>query len=90
MDDFGGNRLLRALGGLAFQLLHHLRRQLSGPLRYAQPRSLRTRLFDGPAKFTDTDGGIRLQLPASRWEGSLLLRLLEGLTGERGPPDLDA
>lgn len=55
-------------------------------LRYAQPRTLRTRLFGGPAKFTDTGGQTEFQLPAERWEDSLLFRLLEGLNDERGPP----
>ncbi|MFB6240045.1 MAG: transposase, partial [Gemmatimonadota bacterium] len=86
VDDIDGNRLLWALGGLTYQLLHHLRRQLSGPARYMQPKTLRTRLFGGPAKFTDTGGQTEFQLPPSRGEDSLLLRLLEGLTGERDPP----
>ncbi len=90
VDDTGGNRLLWALGGLAYQLLHHLRRQLSGPARYMQPKTLRARLFGGAAKFTDTSGQTELQLPEGAWKDGLLLETLERLSGERDPPVLAA
>lgn len=86
VDDVDGNRLLWALGGLAYQLLHLLRRQLSGIWRYAQPKSLRKHLFQGPAKFTRTGGQTEFQLPAGELAHGLLPRVLRKLAGERDPP----
>jgi len=53
VDDPGGNHLLRALGALAYQVLHTIRTPaLSGSWRRAQPKRLRAWLFRLPAKPT--------------------------------------
>lgn len=53
VDDVGGNKLLWALGALAYQLMHFVRTTaLTGSWRKAQPERLRAWLFRLPGKLT--------------------------------------
>jgi len=53
VDDLGGNKLLWALGAVAYQVLHVIRTTaLRGSWRRAQPARLRAWLFRLPGKFT--------------------------------------
>jgi hypothetical protein len=53
VDDVGGNKLLWALGALAYQLMHFVRTTaLRGSWRAAQPARLRAWLFRLPGKLT--------------------------------------
>ncbi|HZD03336.1 MAG TPA: transposase [Longimicrobiales bacterium] len=83
VDDLGGNRLLWALGGLAYQLLHLLRTRLSGSWRVAQPKRLRAWLFRLAGRFTTSGGRWRLDVPPAALEVGLLGRALRAI---RGPP----
>ena len=54
VDDLDGNRLLWALGGLAYQLLHLLRTTALGRAwGTAQPKRIRAWLFRMPGRFAD-------------------------------------
>jgi hypothetical protein len=88
VDDLGGNHLLWALAGLAYQLFHTLRRQLPGPWSRAQPKRLRTRMFRVPARLTSHSDYWRVHLPEAELRHGLLSRALEALEGSglRGPP----
>jgi len=88
VDDLGGNHLLWALAGLAYQLLHTLRCQLPTPWQRAQPKRLRTWLFHTPARFTRTSRYWRVHLAEEELHHGLLPRALEALAGSglRGPP----
>ena len=83
VDDFADSPLLWALGGLAYQLLHLLRSQLSGAWKRAQPERLRTSPFRTPAMLTRYDRKWRVQLTAEEFSHGLLPRALPGL---RAPP----
>jgi len=83
VDDLDGNRLLWALGGLAYQLLHTLRSQLPGPWRVAQPKRLRTWLFRLAGRFTTSGDSWRLDVPPEMLGSGLRSRTI-GVIG--GPP----
>lgn len=87
IDDLGGNALLWALGGLAYQLLHLLRGLLPGSWRRAQPKRLRAWLFRLPGKFTHSARQSRLQVPSEALTGGLLARALTALDRLRAPPE---
>lgn len=88
VDDLGGNHLLWALTGLAYQLLHTLRSQLPDPWQRAQPKRLRTWLFHTPARLTKKSRYWRVHLTEAELREGLLPRALEALAGSglRGPP----
>jgi hypothetical protein len=86
IDDLEGNALLWALGGLAYQLLHLLRRLLPGRWRSAQPRRLRAWLFRLPGKFTHSARQSLLQVPREALTDGLLARALAALNRLRAPP----
>lgn len=53
VDDIGGNKLLWAIGALAYQMLHIIRTTaLNGSWRTAQPERIRAWLLRLPGKFT--------------------------------------
>ncbi len=83
IDDLGGNALLWALGGLAYQLFHELRSRLRGAWSAAQPKRLRAWLFRTPGRWTTHGDQWRLDVPPAE-----LIRGLFGhaLAALRGPP----
>ncbi len=87
IDDLGGNALLWALGGLAYQLLHLLRGLLPGSWRRAQPKRLRAWLFRLPGKFTHSARQSLLQVPREALTDGLLARALAALNRLRAPPE---
>lgn len=63
VDDIGGNKLLWALGALAYQMLHIIRTTaLNGSWRTAQPERIRAWLFRLPGKFTSHARKVYVQL----------------------------
>jgi hypothetical protein len=83
VDDLDGNRLLWALGGLAYQLFHLLRSRLPGRWRVAQPKRLRTWLFRLAGRFTTRGGQWRLDVVPEALGSGLLGRTLQTV---RAPP----
>lgn len=82
IDDLGGNRLLWALGAVAFQLLHIIRTTaLRATWRRAQPDRLRAWLFRLPGKFTRHARKDYLQLVRGEPMGKALLEALRELSG---------
>lgn len=85
VDDLGGNHLLWALGGLAYQMLHLIRTTaLSGSWRRAQPKRLRAWLFRLPAKLTTHARKHYVQLQRAEPMRRELLRALRRVG--TGPP----
>lgn len=86
VDDLDGNRLLWALGGLAYQLLHLLRTTALGRAwRTAQPKSIRLWFFRIPGRFTSHSGQLRLHVHDPDGSFDSALGRLQRL---RAPPDL--
>lgn len=83
IDDLGGNRLLWALGGLAYQLFHELRSRLRGAWSMAQPKRLQAWLFRLPGRWTTHGEQWRLDVPPVELSRGLFGRALTAL---RGPP----
>lgn len=87
VDDLGGNRLLWAIGALAYQLLHVLRTTaLSPSWRRAQPQRLRAWIFRLPAKLTRHSRKKYVQLQRSESVRTELLSALRALSRLRAPP----
>lgn len=81
VDDIGGNKLLWALGALAYQLLHIVRTTaLSGSWRKAQPERLRAWLFRLPGKLTHHARKTYVQLVRDEPQRKPLLAALRNLT----------
>jgi len=86
VDDLEGNRLLWALGGLAYQVLHLLRTTALGPAwRSAQPKRIRAWLMRMPGRFTFHSGQLRLHVHDPT---GLLDSVLVRLGRLRAPPEL--
>jgi len=83
IDDVDGNRLLWAVGGLAYQLFHDLRARLRRTWQVAQPKRLRAWLFRMPGRWTTHGEQWKLDLPAIDLTRGLFGRALTAL---RGPP----
>ena len=82
VDDIGGNKLLWALGALAYQLLHIVRTTaLSGSWRKAQPARLRAWLFRLPGKLTRHARKTYVQLVRNEPLRKPLLAALRRSTG---------
>jgi hypothetical protein len=80
VDDMGGNKLLWALGAVAYQLMHIVRTTaLSGSWRKAQPERLRAWLFRLPGKFTRHARKTYVQLVRGAPLRKLLLAALRSL-----------
>ncbi|CAN5697735.1 hypothetical protein BH23GEM9_BH23GEM9_19580 [soil metagenome] len=80
VDDIGGNKLLWALGALAYQLLHIVRTTaLSGSWRKAQPARLRVWLFRMPGKLTRHARKTYVQLVREEPQRKPLLAALRSL-----------
>jgi len=77
IDDLDGNRLLWALGGVAYQLLHILRTTaLGNAWRTAQPKRIRAWMVRMPGRFTSHSGQLRLHFhDPDGWLDSVLVRL---------------
>jgi hypothetical protein len=87
IDSLGGNRLLWAMGGLAYQLLHVLRTVgLSGRWRHAQVKSLRNWLIRMPAKLVRHARTLCVKLTRREPMTDLLMSALGKLQALRGPP----
>jgi hypothetical protein len=81
VDDVAGNRLLWALGALAYQLVHFIRTTaLSGSWRKAQPQRLRAWLFRLPGKLTRHARKTYVQLVREEPQRKPLLAALRNLT----------
>lgn len=83
IDDLDGNRLLWALGGLAYQLFHEMRSRLRGAWAVAQPKRLRSWLFRMPGRWTTHGDQWRLHLPEVDLSRGLFGHAMATL---RGPP----
>jgi len=87
VDDLGGNRLLWAMGALAYQLLHVIRTTaLTGSWRRAQPERLRSWIFRLPAKPTRHARKTYVQLQRSEPLRAEFLHALRSIAGLRAPP----
>jgi len=87
VDDLGGNRLLWAMGALAYQLLHVIRTSaLTGSWRRAQPERLRSWIFRLPAKLTRHARKTYVQLQRSEPLRAEFLHALRSIAGLRAPP----
>jgi len=87
VDDLGGNRLLWAMGALAYQLLHVIRTSaLTGSWRRAQPERLRSWIFRLPAKPTRHARKTYVQLQRSEPLRAEFLHALRSIAGLRAPP----
>lgn len=77
IDDLGGNALLWALGALAYQILHVMRREMfTGSWKVAQPRRIRLWVFRLAGKFTRSARKNYLQLVGDHpWRIRLLAAL---------------
>jgi hypothetical protein len=88
VDDLDGNRLLWALGGVAYQLLHLLRTTVLGRgWEKAQPRRLRAWLFRMPGRFRSHGRQLYLLLDDL---GGLLHKSLGRMERLRAPPPLSS
>jgi len=87
VDDLGGNHLLWALGALAYGLHHFVRRTaLPGRWRTAQPKTLRTWLFQMPAKLVRHARTWRVRIARDEPFAELLLSALAAQEKLRAPP----
>lgn len=85
IDDRDGNRLLWALGGLAYQLLHVLRTTALGrSWKATQPKSLRNHLFRMAGRFTRHGRQLWLEM------GDPLADVLGRIQRLRDPPGMQA
>jgi len=77
IDDLGGNALLWALGALAYQLFHVMRREMfTGSWKVAQPRRIRLWVFRLAGKLTRHGRKNYLQLVGDHpWRTRLLAAL---------------
>lgn len=88
VDHLDGNRLLWALGALAYQLLHLLRTTALGRAwRKAQPKRLQAWLFRMAGRFSFHAGQLRLHLHDHDGLLASVLRRIERL---RAPPEPQA
>jgi hypothetical protein len=86
VDDLGGNRLLWSMGALAYQLLHFVRTVgLSGPMRKAQVKTLRTWLIRMPAKIIRRSRQLRVKLIDANPLAHVLWEAIRKLQRLRGP-----
>lgn len=84
IDDLDGNRLLWALGGLAYQVLHVLRSTALGSgWRRAQPKRIRAWLFRMPGRFAEGSRQLRLYFHGP---DGLLEGVLKRIAQLRAPP----
>lgn len=82
VDDIDGNKLLWALGALAYQMLHLMRTTaLSGSWRTAQPERIRAWLFRLPGKLTRHARKTYVQLVRDEPLRKPLLAALRNLGG---------
>jgi hypothetical protein len=87
IDDLGGNRLLWAMGGLAYELMHVVRTVgLSGPWQHAQVKSLRNWLIRMPAKLVRHARAVCVKLMRHEPMTDLLVKAVQRLEAMRGPP----
>jgi hypothetical protein len=87
VDSLGGNRLLWAMGALAYQLLHVIRTTaFTGTWRRAQPERLRNWIFRLPAKLTRHARKVYVQPQRSEAVQAELLRALRTVSRLRAPP----
>ena len=88
VDHLEGNRLLWALGGLTYQLLHTLRTTVMGRgWKKAQPRRLRAWLFRMPGQFRSHGRQLHLLLDDL---GGILDKSLRRMERLRAPPPLSS
>lgn len=91
VDHLDGNRLLWAIGALAYQMLHIIRTTaLTGGWRTAQPNRLRHWLLRLPAKLTRHARKEYVQLMRGEPMRKLLLSALRAITSLRAPPRVEA
>jgi len=87
VDDLGGNRLLWAMGALAYQLLHVIRTTaLTGSWRRAQPERIRSWILRLPAKLTRHARKTYVQLQRSEPVRAEFLHALRSIARLRAPP----
>ena len=87
VDDLGGNRLLWAMGALAYQLLHVIRTTaLTGSWRRAQPERIRSWIFRLSAKLTRHARKMYVQLQRSEPVRAEFLHALRSIARLRAPP----
>jgi hypothetical protein len=91
VDHLEGNRLLWAIGALAYQMLHIIRTTaLTGSWRTAQPNRLRHWLLRLPAKLTRHARKEYVQLMRGEPMRKLLLSALRAIASLRAPPLVEA
>jgi len=91
VDHLDGNRLLWAIGALAYQMLHIIRTTaLTGGWRTAQPHRLRHWLLRLPAKLTRHARKEYVQLVRGEPMRKLLLSALRAIASLRAPPLVEA
>jgi hypothetical protein len=91
IDHLDGNRLLWAIGALAYQMLHIIRTTaLTGGWRTAQPNRLRHWLLRLPAKLTRHARKEYVQLVRGEPMRKLLLGALRAINSLRAPPLVEA
>src|SRR5690606_11689763 len=85
--DLGGNRLLWAMGALAYQLLHVIRTTaLTGSWRRAQPERIRSWILRLPAKLTRHARKTYVQLQRAEPVRAEFLHALRSIARLRAPP----
>lgn len=86
VDDLGGNRLLWAMGALAYELLHYVRTVgLPGHWQKAQVKSVRSWLIRMPAKVVRHARNVCVKLMEADPLAQLLTEALQKLQRLRGP-----